>query len=154
MPLRSPRLPCRVSRTQNLTPTGQGGGNQGYGQQQGGGGYESQGGGNQGYGQQQGGGGEQHPPRGGQNYGGGGAHGQDEDDMSGALQHAQQHGGRQEDEGMFSNILSGLGQNKQQIGGQGINEEGESPVSLVLEFLACFLYSDFPLFILLSTQYI
>ena len=56
-------------------------------------------------------------------YGGGGGYGGD-DDLSGAAHHAQQHAGDSGDSNMFSNVISHLGQNKQNIGNQQINEQG------------------------------
>jgi hypothetical protein len=47
-----------------------------------------------------------------------------DDDLSGAAQHAQQHAGNSGDSNMFSNVVSHLGQNKQNIGNQQINEQG------------------------------
>ena len=46
--------------------------------------------------------------------------------MSGAMQHAQQHAGDSGDEGIFSNVLGFLGQNKQHIANQEVNEQRES----------------------------
>ncbi len=118
---------------------GYGGGRQQQ-QQYGGGGYDDQqgsgygGGGQQGgYNDQQGGGyGEQRHPGGGNipqggNYGGGGGYGGGNDDLTGAAQHAQQHAGGSGDAGIFSEVSSFLGQNKQNIGQQGMNQQGESP---------------------------
>lgn len=58
-------------------------------------------------------------------YGGGGGYGGgDDDDLSGAAHHAQQHAGNSGDSGMFSAALNHLGQNKQNIANQPINEQG------------------------------
>jgi hypothetical protein len=58
-------------------------------------------------------------------YGGGGGYGGgDDNDLSGAAHHAQQHAGDSGDSGMFSTVLSHLGQNKQNIANQPINEQG------------------------------
>lgn len=56
-------------------------------------------------------------------YGGGGGYGGD-DDLRGAAHHAQQHAGDSGDSNIFSNVISHLGQNKQNIGNQQINEQG------------------------------
>jgi len=105
----------------------------GYGGEQGGGYGGGQGGEQGGYGGGQGGerhhhGGEQggYPgggniPQGG-NYGGGGGYGGDED-LSGAAHHAQQHAGDSGDSGIFSSVLSALGQNKQNIGNSHLDEQ-------------------------------
>jgi hypothetical protein len=45
--------------------------------------------------------------------------------MSGAAQHAQQHAGNSGDAGIFGDVASFLGQNKQHIGNQSVNEQGE-----------------------------
>lgn len=50
----------------------------------------------------------------------------DNDDLNGAAHHAAQHAGSSGDPGVFSNVLSNLGQNKQSIGSQRINEQGRS----------------------------
>lgn len=57
-------------------------------------------------------------------YGGGGGYGGGDDDFSSAAQHAQQHAGDSGDGGMFSSIANHLGQNKQHIASQPINEQG------------------------------
>jgi hypothetical protein len=58
-------------------------------------------------------------------YGGGGGYGGgDDNDLSGAAHHAQQHAGDSGDSGMFSTVLNHLGQNKQNIANQPINEQG------------------------------
>jgi hypothetical protein len=58
-------------------------------------------------------------------YGGGGGYGGgDDDDLSGAAQHAQQHAGDSGDPSIFSNALGRIGQNKQHIGSQPIDEQG------------------------------
>ena len=57
-------------------------------------------------------------------YGGGGGYGgSDDDDLSGAAHHAQQHAGDSSDSGIFSSVLSQLGQNKHNIGNQPIDEQ-------------------------------
>jgi hypothetical protein len=56
-------------------------------------------------------------------YGGGGGYGGGGNDFSGAMQHAEQHGGDSADSSMFSNVLGRLGQNQQNIGNQGIDEQ-------------------------------
>jgi len=43
--------------------------------------------------------------------------------LSGAAQHAQQHAGDSGDAGIFSNVLGRIGQNKQNIGSQPIDEQ-------------------------------
>jgi len=45
--------------------------------------------------------------------------------LSGAAQHASQHAGDSGDDSIFSKVLGHLGQNKQHIGGQQINEQGK-----------------------------
>lgn len=57
-------------------------------------------------------------------YGGGGGYGGNDDDLSAAAHHAQQHAGDSGDSNMFSNVANHLGQNKQNIGNQQINEQG------------------------------
>lgn len=49
--------------------------------------------------------------------------------MSGALQHAQQHSGDSGDEGIFSSVLGFLGQNKQHIGQQEVDEQRKYSLS-------------------------
>jgi len=44
--------------------------------------------------------------------------------LSGAAHHAQQHAGDSGDSNMFSSVISHLGQNKQNIGNQQIDEQG------------------------------
>lgn len=56
-------------------------------------------------------------------YGGGGGYGGGDNDFSGAMQHAEEHGGDSGDSSMFSNVLNRLGQNHQEIGNQGIDEQ-------------------------------
>jgi len=59
-------------------------------------------------------------------YGGGGGYAnEDDDDLQGAARHANQHAGSSGDANMFSNVLSMIGQNKQSIGNQNIDEQGE-----------------------------
>lgn len=55
---------------------------------------------------------------------GGGNNDDDDDDLSGAARHAEQHAGSSGDSSIFSSVLSSLGQNKQHIANQGINEQG------------------------------
>jgi hypothetical protein len=45
--------------------------------------------------------------------------------LSGAAQHAQQHAGDSDDSAIFSSVSGRLGQNRQNIGSQQINEQGE-----------------------------
>merc|ERR1712225_73694 len=51
-------------------------------------------------------------------YGGG-----DDDDLTGAAEHAERHAGSSGDSSLFSSILSSLGQNKQSIGNSNLNEQ-------------------------------
>jgi hypothetical protein len=46
-----------------------------------------------------------------------------EDDLSGAASHAQEHAGDSGDSSIFSSVINHLGQNKQQIGNQQLNEQ-------------------------------
>jgi hypothetical protein len=55
-------------------------------------------------------------------YGGGGGYGGG-GDLSGAVEHAQYHGGDSGDASMYSNVAGRLGQNHQQIGSQPIDEQ-------------------------------
>ncbi|PBP19879.1 beta-flanking protein [Diplocarpon rosae] len=58
------------------------------------------------------------------NYGGGGCYARpDDDDLSGAAQHAERHAGSSGDFSIFSSVLSSLGQNKQSIGNSNLNEQ-------------------------------
>jgi hypothetical protein len=110
---------------------GYGGGNQGggYGQDQGGYGSGNQGGG---YGQDQGGygGGNQGGGYGGGNQSGGrpqqgyGGSGGDDYNAADAVRHAQQHGNHGDDEGgMFGQAMSYIGQNKQSLQNQDVDEQ-------------------------------
>jgi hypothetical protein len=84
------------------------------------GGYREQGG----YGQQQGGYGDQRH-HGSDNYGGQGQAGGYDEDVSGAMSHAKQHAGDSADEGIFSNVLGFLGQNKQHLANQDVDEHSK-----------------------------
>ena len=57
-------------------------------------------------------------------YGGGGGYGGYDDDLTGAAHHAQQHAGDSGGSDVFSNVVNHLGQNKQNISNQQINEQG------------------------------
>jgi hypothetical protein len=50
--------------------------------------------------------------------------------MSSAAHHAQQHAGDSSDSGIFSSVLSQLGQNKHNIGNQPIDEQRIGQASL------------------------
>ncbi|KAK2073902.1 hypothetical protein P8C59_008145 [Phyllachora maydis] len=117
-----------------------GGGGDGYGRQGGGGGrdYDQQGGGGGGgyeqqggsYGQREEGYGGQggHLPPGNKTHGGaypaGGGFSHDEDeDFRGAAHHAAQDAGDSGDSGFFGNVLNSLGQRKQQIARQDVDED-------------------------------
>lgn len=58
----------------------------------------------------------------------------DDDDLSGAARHAEQHAGSSGDSSIFSSVLSSLGQNKQQYANQGINEQGSSILTTTRSF--------------------
>ena len=70
------------------------------------------------------------------NYGGGVGYGGD-DDLSGAARHAQQHAGDSGDSNLFSSVLNHLGQNKQNIGNQQLDEQGKYTTSLSLFVAKC-----------------
>ncbi|KAH8204964.1 hypothetical protein TruAng_000847 [Truncatella angustata] len=53
-----------------------------------------------------------------------GGHGRDDDDFSGAAQHASQHAGNSGDSSLFSSILGSLGQNKGRLAQEDVDEEG------------------------------